>query len=90
MAGGANKCSLIEGQRNFAAFGACESRLIPHTRPPLEGERRDSRWRPLDPRNDRHLRWQSRADHDLWQTVKNADLPMYYWLPEFWLDRPEA
>jgi len=24
LAGGANKCSLIEGQHNFAAFGACE------------------------------------------------------------------
>ena len=90
MAGGANKCSLIEGQRNFAAFGACERRLIPHARPPRESEQRDSQWRPLDLDNDRHLRWLLRADHDLWQTVKNVDLCMYYWLPEFWLNRQEA
>jgi hypothetical protein len=88
MAGGANKCSLIEGQRRFASLGACEPRLIPNTRLPEKHERRDTRWRPIDPHNDRHLRWESKEDHSLWQTVKDGHMCLYYWLPEYWLNRP--
>jgi hypothetical protein len=86
MAGGANKCSLIEGQRNFASFGACERRLIANARPPRNEERRAAKWRPLDPDSDRHLHWNSQADTDLWQTVKNSRICLYYWQPEYWLN----
>ncbi|MGD0900120.1 MAG: CPCC family cysteine-rich protein [Thermoguttaceae bacterium] len=85
LAGGANECSLIEGQGNFALFGACERRSITHVHAPREGESRDTRWRPLDPHNDRYLRWGSRADHDLWQAIKEGGVFLYYWLPEYWL-----
>ena len=57
---------------------------------PREGESRDALWRPLDPHNDRYLRWESDADRDLWQTVKNGDICLYYWLPDYWLIRPHA
>lgn len=90
MAGGANKCSLIEGQRNFASFGACERRLVANSRQPKSDEHRDARWRPIDPNADRHLRWQSRPDHDLWQTVKDSRICLYYWLPDYWLSRPQT
>lgn len=30
--GGANKVSLIQGQKNFEQFGAVEKRLVPHTK----------------------------------------------------------
>ncbi len=90
MAGGANKCSLIEGQRNFASFGACENRLIPNARPPREHERRDTQWRPFDPQNDSHLQWESQEDRDLWQTVKDGQICLYYWLQEYWLTRPQT
>jgi hypothetical protein len=90
MAGGANKCSLIEGQRNFASFGAWERRLIANSRQPRSDEDRDARWRPLDPSSDHHLQWHSRADHDLWQTVKDTRICLYYWLADYWLSRPQT
>jgi hypothetical protein len=47
MSGGANDVSLLEGQRNFIEFGACEKRLIPYVRKPDMNEIRDSSWKPL-------------------------------------------
>jgi hypothetical protein len=90
MAGGANKCSLMEGQRNFASFRACECRLLGNSRQPRGDERRDAGWRPLDPSIDRHLRWHSQADHDLWQTVKDNHSCLYYWRADYWLDQPQT
>jgi hypothetical protein len=50
--GGANHVSLIEAQRNFAAIGACEERVLQYTRPPLPEDKRDPTWRPVDPTRD--------------------------------------
>jgi hypothetical protein len=36
---GPNPMSLDAARRNFAAFGACESRMLPHVRRPLPNER---------------------------------------------------
>jgi hypothetical protein len=86
LAGGANKCSLIEGQRNFALFGACEARLKEHVRVPLDSDVRDPAWRPLVPECDRFLSWGRREDHDLWQQAKHSEaLCLYYWMQEYWL-----
>src|SRR6266404_5196315 len=71
LAGGANKCSLIEGQRNFAMFGACELRIKPHVRAPKESEAPNPAWRPLDSERDRYLKWGSKEDSQRWQTVKD-------------------
>jgi hypothetical protein len=38
-AGGANRPSLDEARRNFAALGAIESRLVHYTREPTSDER---------------------------------------------------
>jgi hypothetical protein len=87
-AGGANKCSLIEGQRNFAAFGACEKLLKPHVRAPKDSEKRSVAWRPINPQCDRYLKWESEDDNRLWQSVKNSeDRCLYYWLPNYWLTK---
>jgi hypothetical protein len=85
LAGGANGCSLIEGQSNFASFGACEMRVQPHVRGPQESDVRNPAWRPLELKRDRFLSWDRRADHETWQAVKNTKLCLYYWLPEYWL-----
>jgi hypothetical protein len=85
LAGGANHCSLIEGQANFAAFGACEERVKPHVRALQSSDVRNSAWRPLDPTRDRYLQWGRPADHEAWQAAKDSDLCLYYWLPEYWL-----
>lgn len=86
LAGGANKCSLIDGQHNFAAFGACELRIKSHVRAPKKSETRNPAWRPLDPESDRYLKWGSKEDGQRWQAIKNSrGVCLYYWLPEYWL-----
>ena len=81
--------ALVEGQRNFAAFGACERRLISHVRPPREGERRDAQWRPLDLDNDRHLRRQSRITI-FGRRSRMSTFVCTTRLPDFWLNRQET
>ena len=78
LAGGANKCSLIQGQIGYAEYGACERRNVSHVRKAGLGDDRDSSWRPLDVVRDRYLHFDSRPDFDLWQTVKNRSLCLDY------------
>jgi hypothetical protein len=86
LAGGANKYSLIEGQRNYRELGACEERLKANVRLPLVSDLRNTKWRPLDPTRDQLLKWDNRDDHQLWQKVKDRpQLCLYYWLPDYWL-----
>ena len=85
-AGGANQCSLIEGQTNYARYGACERRVASEFCLAAPDGCRDSLWQPLDVTRDRYLRWGNLSDHGLWQTVKNpGDLCLYYWRPDYWL-----
>jgi Cysteine-rich CPCC len=85
MAGGANKCSLIEGQQNYALFGACEQQMKPHVHPPKEFQNLEAKWRPLDLNQDRYLKWEHKEDHEFWNRVKNSiDGSFYYWLPTYW------
>src|SRR5207249_823853 len=80
LAGGANHCSLIEGQRNYIACEACEPRVTPHVRPASSADVRDPSWRSLDPATDRYLQWSRPDDHRLWDSVKNAEPRcLYYW-----------
>jgi len=45
--GGANSVSLLEGQRNYRALGACEARFITLVRRPTGQDQRDPGWRSL-------------------------------------------
>jgi hypothetical protein len=63
LAGGANKCSLFEGQQNFEKIGACEERIKAYVRPAKDTDLRDSEWRPLDMGCDQFLKWENREDH---------------------------
>jgi Cysteine-rich CPCC len=47
FAGGANKPSLAEAQRNYAEFGAVERRFIRNVRRPDDSDAVDRTWRPL-------------------------------------------
>jgi hypothetical protein len=86
MAGGANKCSLIEGQQNYERIGACEERIKSHVRSAHESEVRDTQWRPLDADLDRYLRWNSNEDGQLWQSVNGyKSFYLYYWSQDYWL-----
>jgi len=80
LAGGANGPSLIEAQRNFAAFGASDPRCPP-ARAPAPEDRRDPDWRPVDlwcdvlahaEAGDRPAPWPDDPAH------------LYYWRDDFW------
>jgi hypothetical protein len=47
-AGGANKVSLKQGQKNFQKFGACEIKMVKNVRTPNIDEPLDNNWRLLD------------------------------------------
>jgi hypothetical protein len=89
LAGGANSCSLIEGQKNFATCGVCELRFKNNVRSPRDAEMRDPSWRPLDPDRDRYLHWSNKQDHARWRAAKDdptgEESILYYWLPQYWL-----
>ncbi len=47
--GGPNGISLVEGQRNFARYGAAHPENAGEVRPPRRNEPRDPGWRPHNP-----------------------------------------
>ncbi len=60
MAGGANKVSLIEAQRNYQGFGACDEHgLSTSARRPRTS--RSTAWRPIDLTRDSFEDWESRS-----------------------------
>ncbi|MFG2817696.1 CPCC family cysteine-rich protein [Streptomyces sp. NPDC048410] len=81
MAGGANTVSLIEAQRNYLEFGACERPMLKHVRPPAEDEPLDPAWRPIDPVRDSFEEWPPSKDRAPWPEDHSV---LYWWLPTFW------
>ena len=69
MVMGANKVSLWEAQKNFAAFGASDRRLLKSTRTPIPVDVRSREWRPLDPERD----------IDMGSAVRKKGTELYYW-----------
>ncbi|GGW63968.1 CPCC family cysteine-rich protein [Streptomyces griseoloalbus] len=57
MSSGANKISLIEAQRNYQDFGACDEHGRRYVRPPAEDEPLDPAWRPIDLTRDTFEDW---------------------------------
>ena len=47
FAGGANKVSLREAQKNFLEFGASEVAMLTYVRSPKDNEMRDENWKPF-------------------------------------------
>ena len=78
--GGANKVSLLDGQRNVAALGACENAAVGHVRPPSKEDQREAAWRPIDLARDRFDDWSNRAA----QRAPEHDERLYYWRSTFW------
>jgi len=93
FAGGANKPSLMEAQRNFAEFGASEVRLLLFVRSPTEEDIllfvrspteediRDPDWRPVDPLRDLFNALDHHDGTDDWPTEPTR---LYYWRHDFW------
>eukprot|EP01132_Coremiostelium_polycephalum_P006050 gene6050-7535_t len=47
MTGGANPLSLVECQKNFIKFGACDEKMIPNVKKP-DTEVKDPNWKPFE------------------------------------------
>jgi len=78
-AGGANKPTLTQSQRNFMEVGAMESRFIGNVRPPTDSEPLDNDWRPIDPVIDRFE--PVGVAHAPWPDDLTG---LYWWRPTFW------
>jgi hypothetical protein len=83
MPGSANTVSLRDAQENYRDFGAAERRNRGLTRTPVEGEPRESEWRPLDPGRDNveePARGVAYADS---YPVRDTTV-LYYWRATYW------
>jgi hypothetical protein len=80
MTGGANRVSLVEGQRNYRDFGACDEHDRRFARPPAADEPLDPAWRLIDPIRDSFEDWEA-ADPAPWPGDRSA---LCWWLPAFW------
>ncbi len=80
--GGANHASLLEGQQNYLAYGACEERVKPYVRPPLPDEQREAGWRLLNPDIDNIEEPISGVDYG--GSYPKDYLSLYYWRPTYW------
>lgn len=80
--GGANHVSLIEAQKNYKEFGACELRVKPHVRPPRANESIDNGWRPIDLKKDAIENPEPGKDYG--NTYPTDGTVLYYWRPTFW------
>ncbi|WP_338672681.1 CPCC family cysteine-rich protein [Streptomyces sp. SCSIO 30461] len=80
MSGGANKVSLIEAQRNYQDFGACDQQGRRYVRPPATDEPLDPAWRPIDLTRDSFEDWAAQ-DRAPWPDDRSV---LCWWLPTFW------
>lgn len=87
FAGGANKPSLMDAQRNFAEFGASERRFLLRVRSPTEEDIRDPDWRPIDPVRDLFEALDRRDETNDRPTEHTG---LYYWRPDFWRSGPRT
>jgi len=78
-AGGANRPSLIDSQREYRQLGVMESRFPGYVRPPTDSETVEAGWRTIDPAVDR---FEKRGVHEVgWPDDLTV---LYWWRPSFW------
>jgi cysteine-rich CPCC protein len=87
LAGGANKVSLIEAQKNFVTLGAIEDRYRNDVRAPGAADIKDLKWRPWNPMQDSLAPGAIRTGKDYFDAMTPADdalskdpNALYYWL----------
>ena len=80
--GGANKVSLIEGQRNHARDGASDPGHPPLGRLPAPSDMRDRDWRPIDEARDDIE--QPVPGFEYGSTYPDDRTELYYWRPSYW------
>lgn len=82
MPGGANRVSLVDGQKNFAACGAAEKRNALTTRGPHAHEWREEGWRPVNPETDNLEEPRSGVDYAV--SYPEDTTVLYYWRTTYW------
>ena len=80
--GGANRVSLLEGQKNYQQQGVCELHLKQHVRLPLADERQEDGWRMLDLQRDNIEIPVLGLDYGA--TYPRDGTLLYYWRDTFW------
>lgn len=84
MAGGANKPSLIDAQRNFELRGLSDPEAMKHgrisVRMPTPSDRRDGDWRPI---RDEEVEV-AEPGVDQGRNYPPSIEQLYYWRPTFW------
>ncbi len=83
LPGSANHVSLEDGQQNFAACGVAERRHRGEGRAPLDMERRDEGWRPLDPARDNIEEPQRGTNYADSYPLADTTV-LYYWRETYW------
>jgi len=73
---GANRVSLIDGQKNFREFGACERRVLQSARAVSPADQRDEHWRPIDSRD---VFEEPVSGVDCGDTYPKDTTRLYYW-----------
>jgi len=81
-AGGTNRLSLIESQRNFRSFGAAEERSRPHVRKSGPEDKREPWWRPFNPKTDNPERQVMGVEYG--GTYPANSTTLYYWRDTYW------
>ena len=75
LAGGANRPSLIEAQRNYATLRTSDPQLLPKPAVAI-GLPRDLGWRPIHPLRDR---LEELGTDDVGETYQEDRTAYYYW-----------
>lgn len=82
MAGGANKFSLRDAQRNFESYGASDHDSLLHIRKPEQDEVQDKMWRPIDLK--KHNIEEPLEGKDYGESYPKDATQLYYWRDTFW------
>lgn len=83
-AGGANKPSLVDAQREYARIGVCEQRLHDAVRPAGPRDVQDEGFRPIDLEIDDFEPASAQAHEAPWPDDPTA---LYWWRSTFWRRR---
>lgn len=79
---GANNASLLDAQKHYSVFGACEKRLVDFIRLASHLDVRESEWRPVDESRDNIEKPISTVNYGA--TYPEDRTQLYYWRPSYW------
>ena len=82
LEGGANRPSLIQAQKNFVEYGACEKEFQRDVRKPKNTDVRDPGWRMVDESADSFE--EPIDDIEQFTLYPDDSTTLYYWRSNYW------